>query len=206
MPVEKAQARGRFVFSVKIQREEAPLVELPIHCRPDSERLLRAHNAWVAEWDASAQQEEAPDFDALVKEAFNLYARGMLPIQVRWRLAEAHSSLPARTLARAQRHAEKALCAAESAPPELRRAMVAAARQEVVQGAMAAGDWGAALRGLDRAGEIAGELRESAGLSEEDLVLTVQVEAPAELPGSDSHPVAAENEADFTPETVETED
>jgi hypothetical protein len=47
---------------------------------------------------------------------------------------------------------------------------------------MAAGQWGAALRGLDRAGEIAGELRESAGLSEEDLVLTVTVEA-------ESHPL-----------------
>jgi hypothetical protein len=178
---------------------------LPIHCRPDSERLLRAHNAWVAEWDASNQEEEAPDFDTLVKEAFNLYARGMMPIQVRWRLAETHSSLPARVLSRAQRHAEKALTAAESVPPELRRAMVAAARQEVIQGALAAGDWGAALRGLDRAGEIAGELRESAGLSEEDLVLTVQVEEPAELPGSDSQPVAAENDASLIQETGETE-
>jgi hypothetical protein len=194
------------VPAANIQHRKSNNVELPIHCRPDSERLLRAHNAWVAEWDASAQEEEAPDFDALVKEAFTLYARGMMPIQVRWRLAEAHSSLPARVLSRAQRHAEKALCAAESAPPELRRAMVAAARQEVIQGALAAGDWGAALRGLDRAGEIAGELRESAGLTEEDLILTVQVEEAPELPGGDSQPVSAENEHDLTAETVETED
>jgi hypothetical protein len=85
--------------------------------------------------------------------------------------------------------------------------MVAAARQEVIQGALAAGDWGAALRGLDRAGEIAGELRESAGLTEDDLILTVQVEEPApELPGGDSQPVSAENEHDLTAETAETED
>lgn len=182
-------------------------MELPLHCRPDSERLLRAHNAWVADWDASAQEIEEPDFDALVKEAFDLYAYGLLPIEVRWKLAEAHSSLPARTLARAQRHAERALCAAESAPPELRRAMVSAARQRVIQGAIQAGDWAAALRGLDRAGEIAGELRESAGLAEEDLVLTVQVEEPApELPGSDSQPVAPETPFNLALETAETDD
>lgn len=180
-------------------------MELPLHCRPDSERLLRAHNAWVADWDASAQEIEEPDFEALVKKAFDYYARGMLPIQVRWRLAETHPSLPARTLARAQRHAEKALCAAESAPPELRRAMVAAARQTAIQGALEAGEWSAALRGLDRAGEIAGELRESAGLSEEDLVLTVRVEEPAGLPGSDSQPVSLETPFNPTPETTETE-
>jgi hypothetical protein len=180
-------------------------MELPIHCRPDSERLLRAHNAWVADWDLSNQEEEAPDFDALVEKAFTLYARGLLPIQVRWKLRQEHSSVPARTLTRAQRHAEQALCAAEGAPPELRRAMVAAQRQQAIQGALADGQWGAALKGLDRAGEIAGELRESAGLSEEDLVLTVSVEAHSELPEGDSQPVAGENERDLTPETAETE-
>ena len=116
----------------------------------------------------------------------------MLPIHVRWHLAEEHSSLPARTRNRAQREAERALCAAEQAPPELRRAMVAASRQRAIHGAMAAGQWGAALRGLDRVGEIAGELRESAGLSEEDLTLTVTVEA-------ESHPLPPVE----TPETIE---
>jgi hypothetical protein len=181
-------------------------MELPIHCRPDSERLLRAHNAWVADWDCSTQEEEAPDFERLVEIACNLYAQGFLPFQVRLKLKRDHSSVPARTLTRAQRHAEQALCAAESAPPELRRAMVAAQRQQAIQGALADGQWGAALKGLDRAGEIAGELRESAGLSEEDLVLTVSVEAHSELPEGDSQPVAAENERDLTPETTETED
>jgi hypothetical protein len=180
-------------------------MELPIHCRPDSERLLRAHNAWVADWDCSTQEEEAPDFERLVEIACNLYAQGFLPFQVRLKLKRDHSSVPARTLTRAQRHAEQALCAAESAPPELRRAMVAAQRQQAIQGALADGQWGAALRGLDRAGEIAGELRESAGLSEEDLVLTVSVEAHSELPEGDSQPVAGENERDLTPETAETE-
>jgi hypothetical protein len=181
-------------------------MELPIHCRPDSERLLRAHNAWVADWDCSTQEEEAPDFERLVEIACNLYAQGFLPFQVRLKLKRDHSSVPARTLARAQRHAEQALCAAESAPPELRRAMVAAQRQQAIQGALADGQWGAALKGLDRAGEIAGELRESAGLSEEDLVLTVTVEAHSELPEGDSQPVAGENKRDLTPETAETED
>jgi len=183
-------------------------METPLHFLPDSERLLRTHNAWVADWDLSNQEsEEAPDFDALVEKAFTLYARGLLPIQVRWKLRQDHSSLPARVLTRAQRHAEQALCAAESAPPELRRAMVAAQRQQAIQGALADGKWGAALKGLDRAGEIAGELRESAGLSEEDLVLTVSVEEPIQgLPGGDSQPVSAETDDNLTAETVETEE
>jgi hypothetical protein len=58
---------------------------------------------------------------------------------------------------------------------------------------MAAGQWGAALKGLDRAGEIAGELRESAGLSDEDLVLTVAIEP-------ESHPLPPAE----TAETAET--
>lgn len=158
---------------------------IPAHFLPDSERLLRTHNAWVAQWDASDQQEEAHDFNKLVKEAFNHYSSGLLPIQVRWELSEAYPTLPARVLARAQRHAERALLAAESAPAELRRAMVAAARQRAIHGALAAGEWGAALRGLERAGEIAGELRESAGLSADDLVLTVAIEGdPPPLPES----------------------
>ena len=183
-------------------------METPIHFLPDSERLLRTHNAWVADWDLSNQEsEEAPDFDALVEKAFTLYARGLLPIQVKWKLRQDHSSLPARLLSRAQRHAEQALCAAESAPPELRRAMVAAQRQQAIQGALADGQWGAALRGLDRAGEIAGELRESAGLSEEDLQLTVTVEAePVAIQEGDSQPVSGETGADLTAETAETEE
>ena len=181
-------------------------METPVHFLPDSERLLRTHNAWVADWDCSTQEEEAPDFERLVEIAFTLYARGLLPIQVRWKLRQEHSSVPARTLARAQRHAEQALCAAEQAPPELRRAMVAAQRQHAIQGALADGQWGAALKGLDRAGEIAGELRESAGLSEEDLVLTVSVEAHSELPEGDSRPVSGETEGNLTAETVETAD
>lgn len=152
---------------------------IPVHLLPDSERLLRTHSSWVASWDASDKEEEGTDYDELVKTAFNLYASGMLPVQVKWELARRHSSVPVRTLNRAQREAERALCAAESAPPELRRAMVAAARQAAIHGALAAGQWGAALKGLDRAGEIAGELRESAGLSDEDLVLTVAIETEA---------------------------
>ena len=170
-----------------------PRNAIPVHLLPDSERLLRTHSSWVASWDASDKEEEGPDYDELVRKAFNLYAQGLLPIQVRWELVKEHSSVPARTLNRAQREAERALCAAESAPPELRRAMVAAARQRAIRGALATGEWGAALRGLDRAGEIAGELRESAGLSEEDLVLTVAIEA-------ESHPLPPVG----TAETAET--
>jgi hypothetical protein len=139
-------------------------------------------------------QEEEPDINEIIKVAFNEYASGMLPIQVRWHLDARYPRVAPATLRRAQRRAEGALLAAEQAPPELRRAQVAAARAKAIQGALAAGEWGPALKGLDRAGEIAGELRESAGLSEGDLVLTVTVEqpAPSPLPGE--------------PETAETEE
>jgi len=176
----------------------------PIHCRPDSERLLRTHNAWQASWDQSNENEETLDIDELTQEAFKHYANGLLPIQVRWELARAHQYLTNTTLTRIQRRAERALCAAETAPPELRRAMVAASRQAAIQGALRTGDWGQALKGLERAGEIAGELRESAGLSEEDLVLTISVEQPA-LTAGESQPVSTETGASLTPETVETE-
>lgn len=171
------------------------------HLLPDSERLLRRHGAWVASWDASDQESDVV-FDDLVKAAFNAYSRGLLPIQVRWYLAEKFTHLPARDLARAQRAAEKALAAAETAPPELRRAMVAAARAQAIQGALAAGEWSAALRGLDRAGEIAGELRESAGLGEEDLRLTVTIEnPPAPLPGHSGAPGHSGETAETAGET-----
>jgi hypothetical protein len=61
-----------------------------------------------------------------------------------------------------------------------------------------------ALKGLERAGEIAGELRESAGLSEEDLVLTVSVEQPA-IAAGESQPVSDETAPSLTDETVEIE-
>jgi len=82
--------------------------------------------------------------------------------------------------------------------------MVAATRQAAIQGALRTGDWGQALKGLERAGEIAGELRESAGLSEEDLILTVTVEQPA-LSAGESQPVSKETVPSLTVETVETE-
>jgi hypothetical protein len=175
----------------------------PMHCRPDSERLLRTHNAWQASWDES-NKEEAPDIDTLVKVAFSYYSDGYLPVQVKWRLSEEFPHLPPRTVARIQRRAEDTLTAAETAPPDLRRAMVAAARQRVIQAALAAGQYGAALKALDRAGEIAGELRESAGLADEDLILTVTVEQPA-LPAGESQPVATETADNLTIEMVETE-
>ena len=178
---------------------------IPVHLLPDSERLLRTHGAWVASWDTSDSESEDSSTEALIKEAFNLYSSGLLPIQVKWRLAEDHPLLPARVIARCQRHAEKALAAAESAPAELRRAMVAAQRQRAIQGALAAGDWGPALKALERAGEIAGELREASGLSESDLVLTVAIEEPAPpLPASESEPVSGENGESLTVETPET--
>jgi hypothetical protein len=170
-----------------------PRNAIPVHLLPDSERLLRTHSSWVASWDASDKEEEGTDYDALVEEAFDLYAQGKEPIEIKLELARKHSGIPTRTRNRAQRDAEDRLAAAETAPPELRRARVAAARWRCIQGAMAAGQWGAALKGLDRAGEIAGELRESAGLSDEDLVLTVAIEP-------ESHPLPPAE----TAETAET--
>lgn len=169
---------------------------VPIHLLPDSERLLLAHNVWQAPWDESDKEPAPPDIQELTEKAFDYYKQGFLPIQVRWRLQEDYPLLPAKLLARAQRGAERAMLAAEQAPAELRRAQVALARQAAIQGALAAGEWGAALRGLDRAGEIAGELREASGLSEEDLVLTVTVErgeaGPAPLPAGESQAVSDE--------------
>jgi hypothetical protein len=165
----------------------------PAHEMRDSERLLRTHNVWAAEWDLSNQEEEEDSFDRAVQNAFKLYARGLSPIEVKWELKRELPYAPPRLLGRIQRAAERALLAAESAPADLRRAMVAAARQTVVQGALAAGEWGAANQALNRAGEIAGELRESAGLSPDDLVLTVQVEGDAApLPEAPGEPFNAE--------------
>jgi hypothetical protein len=82
--------------------------------------------------------------------------------------------------------------------------MVAATRSRAIQGALRSGQYGAAAKMLDRAGEIAGELRESAGLAEEDLVLTVSIEQPA-LPAGESQPVSGETGADLKAETAETE-
>jgi hypothetical protein len=80
--------------------------------------------------------------------------------------------------------------------------MVAATRQRAIQGSLRAGQFGAAAKLLERAGEVAGELREASGLAEEDLVLTVSVEQPAALPAGDSQPAQAETVADLTVETV----
>lgn len=178
---------------------------IPVHLLPDSERLLKTHNAWVASWDESDQEPEF-NLDAIVREAFTMYAEGLLPIQVRWRIHELYPDLPARVAARIQRRAERALCAAESAPAPLRRAMVAAARQKAIQGALADRQWGAALRGLDRAGEIAGELREAAGLAEEDLRLSVVIEDPAALPagsGEAIHPGLMTETAETVPAEID---
>jgi hypothetical protein len=172
---------------------------IPIHCRPDSERLLRTHNAWQASWDESDKPEE-PDINTLIQQAYAYYASGYEPIQVNWLLRGKHSSLKPAMISRAQRRAEDAIKAAAGAPPELRRAMVAAARQRALQGAMRAGQYGAAAKLLERAGDVAGELREASGLAEDDLTLTVSIEQPA-LPAGDSQPL----QADLTAETAENQ-
>ena len=160
---------------------------IPAHCRPNSERLMRVHGVWRSEWDETTEDaQEAPGVEALVKEAYELYALGHSPISVRWALGDKWPALSAREIGTAQRRAERALQAAEQAPPELRRAMVAAQRQRAIQGALAAGHWGAAIKALERAGDVAGELREAAGLTEEDLVLAVVVEDASGLPAGES--------------------
>lgn len=167
----------------------------PVHLLKDSERLLRTHNVF-APWDGSDKETDPPDENEAIKVAFNFYCSGFLPIQVRWKLQQAFPHFSPRKLAAIQRRAEADLLAADSAPADLRRAQVAAARQTAIQGALAAGDWSAALRGLQRAGEIAGELREAASLTEEDLTLTVVVEeaSPASpIAGSESVQLPAES-------------
>ena len=83
--------------------------------------------------------------------------------------------------------------------------MVAAARQKAIQASLRAGQFAAAAKLLERAGEVAGELREASGLAEEDLILTVSIEQPASLPAGESQPVSAATGANLTVETGETQ-
>jgi hypothetical protein len=176
----------------------------PDHHAPDSERLLRTFGTWHREWDESPIHADSPaDRDEQIKFAIQQYANGLLPIQVRWALAEQFGRDC--QITRVQKAAERTIQAQQQQPPELRRALVAIQRQRAIQGAIQAGMWGPALAGLARAGDVAGELAGDAGLSPDDLRLVVAIEGDdaMPLPAGQGEPLAAETGE--TGETGETE-
>ena len=172
------------------------------HHAPDSERLLRTFGTWQTQWDENPAHADTPaDKDEQVRFAIQAYADGCLPIQVRWKLAEQFGRDC--QITRVQKAAEKAIQAQQQQPPELKRALIAVQRQRAIQGAIQAGQWNAALSGLARAGDVAGELSGDAGLTADDLRLVVAIEGEdaMPLPAGQGEPVAAET---AETETVET--
>lgn len=172
------------------------------HVLPDSERILRAHGGWQREWDESKHAihaQDPPEHDEQVKFAIQCYARGLLPIQVRWELAERYGR--ACRIGSVQRSAERAIQAAAEAPAPWRRAQVALMRQTAIQGAIQDRAWGAAGAMIARAGEVAGELDREATLSPEDLRLVVAIEGDEDTP----LPPAADTDSDQTDELPDTD-
>lgn len=173
------------------------------HVLPDSERILRAHGGWQREWDErkpAIQEQVLPEHDEQVKYAIQLYARGLLPIQVRWELAERFGRDC--RIGSVQRSAERAIQSASEAPAPLRRAQVALMRQTAIQGAIQDRCWGPALAGIARAGEVAGELDREAQLGPEDLRLVVAIEGDEDTP---LPPASADTNADQTGEPADTD-
>jgi len=145
---------------------------------PDSERLLRTFGGWRREWDEAAiESQQEPEYQEQVKFAIQCYARGLMPLEVRWELAEKYGR--ACSIGRVQRAAEKAIQATQETPPELRRALIGLTRQKAIQGALEDRAWGPAGSMLARAGDAAGELNGELSLGAEDLVLTVEIEGDA---------------------------
>jgi hypothetical protein len=102
--------------------------------------------------------------------------------------------------------AYKAIQDASALPADVQRAVIATQRQEAIQGAMADRAWGAVGSMLARAGEVAGELREDAGLVPEDLRLVVEIEGDqTPLPAGETEPLTAETAETEMVETGETE-
>ena len=185
-----------------------PAHDHPDHTAPDSQRLLRAHGAWPTEWDEKAIQEpgEPAGFAEQVEFAIQSYAASLSPLETRWALIRQYGRQC--RIGRVLRAAEAALLADEQIDPVLRRALVGAARRKAIQGAMQDRAWGPAGAMLARAGEVAGELSEEAGLTAEDLVLVVEVEEPGEplpLPASETAKTDETGETDETARLRRTE-
>lgn len=182
------------------------------HLLPDSERILRAHGGWQTEWDErrdNAIQENNPaEYDDQVQYAIELYAAGKLPIQVRWALAERYGREC--RIGSVQRSAEKAIQSAAEAPAPFKRAQAHLLRHTAIQGSLRDCAWGPAMQGINRLGEVAGELDREAALTADDLLLTVAIEGDGDLmlPPGDSVPVSgetADGDRGLSVETGETE-
>ena len=170
------------------------MVALPPHdaCHetPDSERLLRSFGNWQSEWDDRPQVEVDTTFRDQVDFAIKCILYGAGPIRLRFALAQEYGERC--QVKRVATAAYRAIQDAGELPAEVQRAVIAAQRQEAIQGALVDRAWGPALAGLARAGDVAGELAEDTGLRPEDLRLVVEVEDDAApLPEGQGEPVEA---------------
>ena len=170
------------------------MVALPPHdaCHetPDSERLLRSFGNWQSEWDDRPQVEVDTTFRDQVNFAIQAIIDGAGPIRLRFALAQEYGERC--QVKRIVTAAYKAIHDADQLPAEVKRAVIAARRERVTEGAIQDRAWGPALAGLARAGDVAGELAEDTGLRPEDLRLVVEVEDDAApLPEGEGEPVDA---------------
>jgi hypothetical protein len=181
-----------------------PAHDPPDHQRDDQEKLLRTFGAWQQEWDETADDAiQSADFATQVKFAIQCHAEGMDELLVRWKLIEQFGRRCRIGLVEAA--VDRALKASRRLSREAKLAKVELQRSRAIQGALAAGEWGSAMRGIDRQGDALGELSAEAGLSADDLRLVVEIEGeslPLE-PGT-GEPIQGEQEQAEMAETGET--
>jgi hypothetical protein len=177
------------------------------HDTDDAEKILRVFGEWQQEWDENGNNAiQDTDFAAQVKYAIQLYGQFKTPLEVRWLLAEAYGRKC--RVKRVQEAAQAALLAQESVPRETRLAIIGYQRSQVAQAALACGQLGVALKALDRAGDVLGELSAESGLGADDLRLVVEIEGDGEglpLPAGDGDAIQADTEQLETAETGENQ-
>jgi len=192
-----------------MRRHTRPMAALPAHNplhhdTDDAEKILRVFGEWQQEWDEpnGAIQDDA--FAAQVQFAIQCYSDGMLPLAVRWKLAETYGKRC--KIGQVERAVQKALLSLDKAPRELQLALVRLQRANVLQKAMACGQLGVALKALDREGDRLGELSGESGLGPDDLRLTVEIEGDGALPlePGTEEAIQAPTEQAETVETGET--
>jgi hypothetical protein len=177
------------------------------HDTDDAEKILRVFGEWQEQWDENGNCAiQDTDFAAQVKYAIQLYGKFKTPLEVRWELAETYGRKC--RVKRVEQAAQAALLAQESVPRETRLAIIGYQRAQVAQAALACGQLSVALKALDRAGDVLGELSAESGLGADDLRLVVEIEGDGEglpLPASDGESIQAQAGELETAETGETE-
>jgi hypothetical protein len=174
------------------------------HYAGDSERLLRSFGQWQTEWDEPSQNNLDANFKEQVNFAIQRIINGIGPIRLRFALAEQFGERC--QVKRVATAAYKAIQDASQLPADVQRAVIATQRQEAIQGAIQDRAWGAVGSMLARAGEVAGELREDAGLAPDDLRLVVEIEGEQmPLPAGETEPLSTETAETEMVETGETE-